>query len=151
MKRKHSITLLASISCIFASAALSGCATYASEDYEAIFIGNYKVLKQDERQPLLTATIHFDKDRNGYIALQAAGQTGYTSVHLWACRSFDRHRSEHDVQEVRCGSDDGQMYWFDKTVISNENPGDSADIELAFGQVNLYSRHYLLTRIIPTS
>ncbi|CAN0627387.1 protein of unknown function [Burkholderia multivorans] len=52
---------------------LSGCATYATDDYEAIFIGDFKVTKQDERHPITTATIKFDKHRNGYIALQSPG------------------------------------------------------------------------------
>ncbi|WP_296652581.1 hypothetical protein [Paraburkholderia sp.] len=151
MRRRLSTALIVTAPFIFFSIILSGCATYAADDYEAIFIGDFKVVKQDEHRPLQTATIKFDKDRNGYIALQAPGQDSYTSVHLWACRSFDAHRDGHNVQQVRCGGDDGQSYFFNKEADSNGSPMDSAKIDLSIGRANWYWHHYALTRVVPTS
>jgi hypothetical protein len=151
MRRKFSTTLISSISCISASTLISGCATPATDDYEAIFIGYFKVVQQDEHRPLLSATIKFDKDRNGYIAYQSPGQDGYTSVHLWACKSFDAHQNDHAVQQVKCGGDDGQEYWFYREVVPNDNSGEVTKVELVMGRVNLYLHHYVLSRIIPAS
>lgn len=151
MRRRFSTALIATASFISISTIFSGCATYAADDYEAIFIGDFKVVKQDEHRPLLTATIKFDKDRNGYIALQAPGQNGYTSVHLWACRSFDAHRDGQNIQQVRCGGDDGQSYFFTKEADSNGCLIDDAKIDLSIGRPNWYWHHYALTRVVPIS
>ncbi|CAN0627389.1 protein of unknown function [Burkholderia multivorans] len=79
------------------------------------------------------------------------GGNGYTSVHLWACRSFDARWDGHDVQQVRCSGDDGQAYWFNKDAVSNCSPYENEKFDLAIGQVNLYWHHYVLTRIVPTT
>jgi hypothetical protein len=149
MRTSLSTALVATASFILIPTILSSCATYASDDYEAIFIGDFKVVKQDEHRPLQAATIKFDKYRNGYIALQALGQQDYTSVHLWACRSFDEQQGGHDIQQVRCGGDDGQSYFFNKEADLTGSLSDSATIGLSIGRSNWYWHHYALTRVVP--
>lgn len=121
----------------------------ASDDYEALFIGDFNVVKSDVHQPWRTVTIKFDVHRNGYIALQSPGQDGYTSVHLWACKSFDARSDEHDIRQVRCGGDDGHEYWFNETAASAGGENSRRTVDLAIGR-GLW-RHYLLTRTTPAS
>lgn len=140
---------IAALVCVPALAIISGCETVAADDYEAMFIGDFKVVKQDEHRPLTSVTIHFDKDRNGYIALQAPGQSGYTSVHLWACKSIDFRRHERDVQAVRCGGDDNQQYEFEigRTAAIGSEDADTVDMHV--GIPNLYGRSYTLAPVKP--